>query len=40
VREFVFDRLTRTEALQLGAIAQRILDTLPPDDSWPSTTPS
>jgi DNA-binding MarR family transcriptional regulator len=40
VREFVFDRLTRTEVLQLGAIAQRILDGLPPDDSWPTTTAS
>jgi DNA-binding MarR family transcriptional regulator len=40
VREFVFDRLTRAQALQLGAISQRIVDGLPPDDSWPSTTPS
>jgi DNA-binding MarR family transcriptional regulator len=40
VREFVFDRLTRDQARQLGTIAQRILDGLPPDDSWPSTTPS
>jgi DNA-binding MarR family transcriptional regulator len=40
VREFVFDRLTRAQARQLGAISQRILDGLPPDDSWPSTTPS
>ena len=40
VREFVFDRLTWTQARQLGAICQRILDGLPPDDSWPSTTPS
>jgi DNA-binding MarR family transcriptional regulator len=40
VREFVFDRLTRAQAGQLGAISQRILDGLPPDDSWPSTTPS
>jgi DNA-binding MarR family transcriptional regulator len=40
VREFVFDRLTRVQARQLGAICQRILDGLPPDDSWPSTTPS
>jgi DNA-binding MarR family transcriptional regulator len=38
VREFVFDRLTRAQAGQLGAISQRILDGLPPDDSWPSTT--
>ena len=37
VREFVFDRLTRAEARQLGEISQRILDGLPPDDSWPST---
>jgi DNA-binding MarR family transcriptional regulator len=37
VREFVFDRLTRVQAKQLGAICQRILDGLPPDDSWPST---
>ena len=40
VSEFVFDRLTRAQARQLGAISQRILDGLPPDDSWPSTTPS
>jgi DNA-binding MarR family transcriptional regulator len=40
VRKFVFDRLTRAQALQLGAISQRILDGLPPDDSWPSTAPS
>ena len=37
VRELVFDRLTRAQARQLGAISQRILDGLPPDDSWPST---
>ena len=40
VREIVFDRLTRVQARQLGAICQRILDGLPPDDSWPSATPS
>jgi DNA-binding MarR family transcriptional regulator len=40
VREFVFDRLTRVQARQLGTICQRILDGLPPDDSWPSATPS
>jgi DNA-binding MarR family transcriptional regulator len=40
VREFVFDRLTRTQTRQLGAICQRIVDGLPPDDSWPSATPS
>lgn len=40
VREFVFDRLTRAQARQLGAVCQRILDGLPPDDSWPSSTPS
>jgi DNA-binding MarR family transcriptional regulator len=40
VREFVFDRLTRTQVRQLGAICQRILDGLPPDDSWPSITAS
>jgi hypothetical protein len=37
VREFVFDRLTRNQTHQLGAICQRILDGLPRDDSWPST---
>jgi DNA-binding MarR family transcriptional regulator len=40
VREFVFDRLTRAQARQLGAISQAILDGLPPDDSWPTTAPS
>ena len=40
VREFVFDRLTKAQTRQLGTICQRILDGLPPDDSWPSTTPS
>jgi DNA-binding MarR family transcriptional regulator len=35
VREYVFDRLTRTQARQLGSICQRILDGLPPDGSWP-----
>ncbi|PXX08015.1 MarR family winged helix-turn-helix transcriptional regulator [Mycolicibacterium moriokaense] len=40
VREFVFDRLTRAQARQLGAISQRILDGLPPDESWPGTTSS
>jgi DNA-binding MarR family transcriptional regulator len=37
VREFVFDRLTPNQTRQLGTICQRILDGLPPDDSWPST---
>src|SRR6201993_483126 len=40
VHEFVFDRLTQTQTRQLGVICQRILDGLPPDDSWPSTTTS
>ncbi len=40
VRELVFDRLTRPQARQLGTICQRILDGLPPDDSWPGTTPT
>lgn len=40
VRELVFDRLTRAQARQLGTICQRIVDGLPPDDSWPRTTPS
>jgi DNA-binding MarR family transcriptional regulator len=40
VREFVFDRLTQAQTRQLGMICQRILDGLPPDDSWPSTTTS
>src|ERR1700756_1077056 len=38
VIELVFDRLTRAQARQLGAISQRILDGLHPDDSWPSPT--
>jgi DNA-binding MarR family transcriptional regulator len=38
VRKFVFDRLTQVQAGQLGAICQRILDGLPPDDSWPAIT--
>ncbi len=38
VRELVFDRLTQAQTRQLGVICQRILDGLPPDDSWPSTT--
>ena len=37
VRTFVFDRLTANQIRQLGTICQRILDGLPPDDSWPST---
>jgi DNA-binding MarR family transcriptional regulator len=40
VREFVFDRLTPTQVRQLGAISQRIVDGLPPDESWPRTTTS
>jgi DNA-binding MarR family transcriptional regulator len=40
VRELVFDRLTRAQVRQLGAICLRIVDGLPPDESWPSTTPS
>jgi len=40
VRTLVFDRLTQAQTRQLGTICQRILDGLPPDDSWPSTTPS
>lgn len=40
VREFVFDRLSRTQVRQLGTICQRVLDGLPPDDSWPSSTAS
>lgn len=40
VREFVFDRLTQAQTRQLGMICQRILDGLPPDDSWPSTATS
>jgi DNA-binding MarR family transcriptional regulator len=38
IREYVFDRLTQAQTRQLGAISQRILDGLPPDDSWPSTS--
>jgi len=38
VRKFVFDRLTQTQTRQLGTICRRIVDGLPPDDSWPSTT--
>ncbi len=40
VRGLIFDRLTRAQVRQLGAISQRILDGLPRDDSWPSTIPS
>ena len=40
VRKLVFDRLTQAQTRQLGTICQRILDGLPPDDSWPSATPS
>jgi DNA-binding MarR family transcriptional regulator len=40
VREYVFDRLTQAQTRQLGAISERILDGLPPDDSWPGTTPT
>jgi DNA-binding MarR family transcriptional regulator len=40
VREFVFDRLTPAQTRQLGTICQRILDGLPPGDSWPATTSS
>ena len=38
VRKFAFDRLTQVQARQLGAICQRIVDGLPPDDSWPAIT--
>jgi DNA-binding MarR family transcriptional regulator len=37
LREFIFDRLTRDQTRQLGVTCQRILDGLPPDESWPST---
>jgi hypothetical protein len=30
--------LTQVQARQLGAICQRIVDGLPPDDSWPAIT--
>jgi DNA-binding MarR family transcriptional regulator len=40
VREYVFDRLTPTQSRQLGTICRRIVDGLPPDDSWPRTPPS
>ena len=40
VQKLVFDRLTQAQTRQLGTISQRILDGLPPDDSWPSTAPS
>ena len=36
VRDLIFDRLTQVQTRQLGAICQRILDGLPPDDSWPT----
>ncbi|HZC94215.1 MAG TPA: MarR family winged helix-turn-helix transcriptional regulator [Mycobacterium sp.] len=38
VRQFVFDRLMPGQVRQLGVICQRILDGLPPDDSWPTIT--
>jgi DNA-binding MarR family transcriptional regulator len=40
VRQFVFDRLTPSQTRQLGLICQRIVDGLPPDDSWPATSTS
>ena len=40
VHEFVFDRLTPAQVRQLGEISQRIIDGLPPDESWPRTTTS
>jgi DNA-binding MarR family transcriptional regulator len=40
VRALVFDRLTQAQIRQLGTICQRIIDGLPADDSWPTTTPS
>jgi DNA-binding MarR family transcriptional regulator len=40
VREFVFDRLTQAQIRQLGTICHRIVDGLPPDDSWPGTAAS
>lgn len=40
VRGYVFDHLTRAQVRQLGAIARRILVTLPPDETWPSEMPS
>ncbi|MCW2588181.1 MAG: MarR family transcriptional regulator [Mycobacterium sp.] len=38
VREFVFDPLTQAQVRQLGTISQRIIDGLPPDESWPRTS--
>jgi DNA-binding MarR family transcriptional regulator len=40
VRELVFDRLTQAQTRALGTICQRILDGLPPDDTWPATASS
>ncbi|WP_328352819.1 MarR family transcriptional regulator [Mycobacterium sp. NBC_00419] len=36
VREYVIDQLTASQVGQLAAISQRIIDTLPPDATWPS----
>ena len=36
VREYVIDRLSATQVRQLTAISQRILETMPPDATWPA----
>ena len=40
VRRYVFDQLTRSQVRQLASIAERILRTLPRDETWPTEMPA